>query len=144
MTRYGYFWKVLGTKFLIKVAQIPIYWLLGCFEKVTLEVKKGFGYILSNFLINWATFYSHIWSHCNSRASTKPLRLTNFDFVATLWNIAKILQKHFSRRRHGMILDPWLYLLKNWHNRECLLLEGKYHSTSWPLVWLLDSIYPKK
>ena len=62
VTRLGYFWKVLVTKCLTKVAQ---YFdnVLAYFEKRDFESKNCCAYFLATFGNNCPTFYFNIWSH---------------------------------------------------------------------------------
>ena len=63
VTRLGYFWKVLVTNFLTKIAEISSCDLFGLLVNHQYQSKNYCGYFLGNIWGILATFYSIIWSH---------------------------------------------------------------------------------
>ena len=62
VTRLCDFWNLFGTKFPAKEAQIFSN-IFGSIVKNGTFMLNWYGYFLGNFIENWATFYSNIWSH---------------------------------------------------------------------------------
>ena len=94
VTRLGYFWKVLGLTFVIKVTQI-FEDFRTCFEKHHNLRKICCSTFGTTLVENWATFDSIIWSHC--------LRVQNGNDDDGHWHS----QKRFCKKRN-LRTNEWL------------------------------------
>ena len=97
MTRLGDFWKFMRTKFLAKVAQIFINILdkyLATFldkcEKWHVLCQTDVYTFWAKFGVNWATFYSSIWSLCLLLHLMETISFPFFAARTNLWHLQNV------------------------------------------------------